>query len=102
MSTPAKPPPSDPKPPPSDPYVALARDLYIEISGRVYGTLAGPEVKKPDPRALAAFCFRLSEAFELASRETDRAKAAAAAASKASVKLDEVDLSGVFKNLTKP
>jgi hypothetical protein len=96
MSTPAKP------PPPSDPYVALARALYIEISGRIYGTLAGAEVKKPDPKALAAFCFRLSEAFELASRETDRAKAAAAAASKASVKLDEVDLSGVFKNLTKP
>jgi hypothetical protein len=99
MSAPAK--PTQPVP---DPFVDLARELYIEMSGRIYGTLAGPEVKKPEPKALAAFCFRLSEAFELASKETDRAKAAAAAASKASVKLDDVDLSGVFKteNLTKP
>jgi hypothetical protein len=99
MSAPAK-----PTPPGPDPFVDLARELYIEMSGRIYGTLAGPEVKKPEPKALAAFCFRLSEAFELASKETDRAKAAAAAASKASVKLDDVDLSGVFKtaDLTKP
>jgi hypothetical protein len=99
MSAPAK-----PTQPAADPFVDLARALYIEMSGRIYGTLAGPEVKKPDPKALAAFCFRLSEAFELASKETDRAKAAAAAATKASVKLDEVDLSGVFKtaDLTKP
>ena len=100
MSTPAKPTP--PASEQKDPYYDLARALYIEMSGRIYGTLAGPEVKKPDPKALAAFCFRLSEAFEIASKETDRAKAAAAAASKAAVKLDEVDLTGVFKNLSKP
>ena len=98
MNAPAKP----AQPEPKDPFYDLARALYIEISGRVYGTLAGPEVKKPDPKALAAFCFRLSEAFDAASKETDRAKAAAAAASKAAVKLDDVDLSGVFKNLAKP
>jgi hypothetical protein len=98
MSAPAKP----TQPEQKDPYYDLARALYIEISGRVYGTLAGPDVKKPDPKALAAFCFRLSEAFDAASKETDRAKAAAAAATKAAVKLDEVDLSGVFKNLAKP
>lgn len=98
MSAPAKP----PQPETKDPFYDLARALYIEISGRIYGTLAGPDVKKPDPKALAAFCFRLSEAFDAASKETDRAKAAAVAASKAQVKLDEVDLSGVFKNLTKP
>ena len=91
--------PAKPTPPPEvkDPYYDLARALYIEMSGRIYGTLAGPEVKKPDPKALAAFCFRLSEAFDAAAKETDRAKAAAAAASKAAVKLDEVDLSHVFK-----
>ena len=98
MSAPDKPAPPGVK----DPYYDLARALYIEMSGRIYGTLAGPEVKKPDPKALAAFCFRLSEAFDLAAKETDRAKAAAAAASKAAVKLEEVDLTGVFKNISKP
>lgn len=99
MNAPAKP---TTTPEVKDPYYDLARALYIEMSGRIYGTLAAPDVKKPDPKALAAFCFRLSEAFDAAAKETDRAKAAAAAASKAAVKLDDVDLTGVFKNLSKP
>ena len=46
---------------------------------------------------LAALCFRLAEAFDAASRETPKVKAALEAASKAAVKLDEVDLSHVFQ-----
>jgi hypothetical protein len=79
-----------------DPYIDLAERIFIQLSSRVYGTLASSETKKPDPKALAAFSFRLAEAFEAATRETDRIKAKLAAASKAAVKLDEVDLSGVF------
>jgi hypothetical protein len=79
-----------------DPYVELAERIFIQLSSRVYGTLTGSEQKKPDPKALAAFSFRLAEAFEQATRETDRVKAQLQAANKAAVKLDEVDLSDVF------
>ena len=79
-----------------DPYVELAERIFIQLSSRVYGTLASSEAKKPDPKALAAFSFKLADAFEQATRETDRMKAKIEAANKAAVKLDEVDLSHVF------
>ena len=82
---------------PKDPYVDLAERIFIQLSSRVYGTLAGTEQKKPDPKALAAFSYRLAEAFEQATRETERVKAQLQAANKAAVKLDEVDLSDVFE-----
>jgi hypothetical protein len=84
-----------------DPYVELAEKIYIQLSSRVYGTLASSETKKPDPKALAAFSFKLADAFEAATRETDRMKAQIEAANKAAVKLDEVDLSSVFSATTK-
>lgn len=77
-------------------YIELAERIYVQLSSRVYGTLSGQEVKKPDPKALAAFSFKLAEAFEQATRETDRVRASIEAANKAAVKLDEVDLSSVF------
>jgi hypothetical protein len=80
-----------------DPYVDLAERIFIQLSSRVYGTLASSEAKKPDPKALAAFSFKLAEAFEAATRETDRIKAKLEAANKAAVKLDDVDLSHVFE-----
>jgi hypothetical protein len=79
-----------------DPYVDLAERIFVQLSSRVYGTLASSETKKPDPKALAAFSFRLAEAFEQATRETDRIKAQLEVENKAAVKLDEVDLSSVF------
>jgi hypothetical protein len=79
-------------------YVELAERIFVQLSTRVYGTLASSEAKKPDPKALAAFSFKLAEAFEQATRETDRMKATIEAANKAAVKLDEVDLSSVFQN----
>ena len=79
-----------------DPYVELAERIFVQLSSRVYGTLASSEAKKPDPKALAAFSFKLADAFEQATRETDRMKAKIEAANKAAVKLDEVDLSHVF------
>ena len=74
----------------------LAEKIYIQLAARVYGNLAGGDVKKPDPKALAAYSYKLAEAFETASKETDRAKARIEAENKAKVKLDEVDLSSVF------
>ena len=67
----------------------------------MYGTLAGSDQRKPDPKALAAYSFKLAEAFEQAYKETDRVKAALEAANKAAVKLDEVDLSSVFQSAPK-
>jgi hypothetical protein len=99
MSAPAK---EGPRPAGKEPYVELAEKIYIGLATRVYGTLAGTEQKKPDPKALAAFSFRLANAFEQASKETDRAKAAEAVASKARVTLDDVDLSSVFAETKKP
>jgi hypothetical protein len=77
-------------------YIDLAERIYVQLSTRVYGTISGQEVKKPDPKALAAFSFKLADAFEQATRETDRVRASIEAANKAAVKLDEVDLSSVF------
>ena len=87
--------------PAKDPYVELAERIFIGLAARVYGTLAGTEQKKPDPKALAAFSFRLADAFEQASNETPRRRAEIEAKNKASVKLDEVDLSSVFQSTTK-
>ena len=84
---------------PADPqkaYIELAERIFVQLSSRVYGTLASSEAKKPDPKALAAFSFKLADAFEQATRETDRMKASIEAANKAAVKLDDVDLSHVF------
>ncbi len=81
-----------------DPNLDLAREIFVGMAARIYSSAAE---KKPDPKALATLCFRLAEAFDAASRETPKVKAALEAASKAAVKLDEVDLSGVFKSPNK-
>jgi hypothetical protein len=79
-----------------DPNLALARELFIGMAQRIYSAPAVAEQKKPEPKAVAALCFRLAEAFEAASRETPKVKAALEAESKASVKLSDVDLSAMF------
>lgn len=99
MSAPA--PGKEAKADPQKAYIDLAERIFIQLSSRVYGTLAGSDQKKPDPKALAAFSFKLAEAFEQATRETDRMKASIEAANKAAVRLDEVDLSSVFQNTGK-
>jgi hypothetical protein len=83
-----------------DPNLEFARALYIAMAQRIYSKPSAPDQKKPDPKALAALCFRLAEAFEAAAKETPWARAAYEAASKAAVKLEEVDLSGVFQPAT--
>ena len=83
--------------PAKDPYVDLAERIYVNLSARVYGTLSGSEQKKPDPKALATFCFKLADAFEQASNETPRRLAEIEARNKAAVKLDEIDMSSMFK-----
>ena len=88
--------------PAKDPYVEFAEKIYINLAARVYGTLAASDQKKPDPKALAAFCFKLSDAFEQASRETDREKARLDAEAKSKVNLADVDLSSVFASTKKP
>ena len=79
-----------------DPNLELARALFIGMAQRIYSAPSAPEQKKPDPKALATLCFRLAEAFDAASRDTPKVKAALEAATKAAVKLDEVDLSSVI------
>ena len=78
------------------PYRELALQIYVHLAARVYGSPAAPDAKRPDPKVLAAMCFKMAEAFEAAERETDRAKAINEARNKAAVKLDEVDLSSVI------
>jgi len=82
-------------------YVDLAERIYVNLAARVYGTLSGTDQKKPDPKALAAFSFKLADAFEQATRETDRMKARIEAENKARVNLNEVDLSSVIAGSTK-
>ena len=78
---------------PQKAYIELAEKIFVQLSSRVYGTLAGSDQKKPDPKALAAFSFKLADAFEQATKETDRMQARIAAENKAAVKLDQVDVS---------
>ena len=96
MSSPEAPAKASAAPPAKDPYVELAERIFVSLAARVYGTLAGSDQRKPDPKALAAFSFKLADAFEEASNETPRKKAEIEAKRKAAVKLDEVDLSGVL------
>jgi hypothetical protein len=86
-----------PAPVPETPYREIALQIFVNLAARVYGTPAAPDAKRPDPKVLAAMCFKMAEAFEAAEKETDRAKAIIEARNKASVKLDEVDLSSVFQ-----
>jgi len=79
-----------------DPNLELARAIFIGMTQRIYSAPSTPDQKKPDPKALATLCFRLAEAFEAASHETPKVKAALEAASKAAVKLEDVDLTNVF------
>jgi hypothetical protein len=97
MSSPEKKPAAATADPFKDPNLELARELYIGMAARIYSAPSSPEQKKPEPKAVAALCFRLAEAFEAAAKETPKVKAALEAASKAAVKLDEVDLSSVFQ-----
>src|SRR5260221_13940940 len=96
MSAPAHPPPAG-KPgaaaPAKDPYVDMAERIYVNLAARVYGTLSGTEQKKPDPKALAAFCFKLVDPFEQASNETPRRLPHVDARNKAAGKLDETRMS---------
>ena len=101
MSAPAKDASGKPAPA-ADTYYQLAEKIFVGLAARVYGTLAGTDQRKPDPKALAAFSFKLAEAFEQAYKETPRMKEVLEAANKASVKLDEVDLSNVFQSAKKP
>ena len=84
--------------PAKDPYVELAEKIFINLSARVYGTLSGTEQKKPDPKALASFSFKLADAFEQATSETPRKMAETAARNKAAVRLDEVDVSSFIND----
>ncbi len=93
MSAPEKPAAASAAPDPLAAYTALAEKLFVGLAARVYSS---PAEKKPDPKVLAAMCFKMADAFEQAAKETDRAKAIIEARNKAAVKLDEVDLSGVF------
>jgi hypothetical protein len=88
--------------PAKDAYVDLAERIFISLAARVYGTLAGSEQKKPDPKALAAFSFKLADAFEAATLETPRKRAEIEARNKAAVKLEEVDLSSVLQATPPP
>ena len=101
MSAPAPSKEASAKADPNAAYINLAERIFVLLSTRVYGTLSGTEAKKPDPKALAAFSFKLAEAFEQATKETDRMRASIEAANKAAVKLDDVDLSSVFQSTKK-
>ena len=94
---PAKPAHGAPAPAPETPYREIALQIFVNLSARVYSAPAAPEAKRPDPKTLAAMCFKMAEAFEAAERETDRAKAIIEARNKAAVKLDQVDLTEVFQ-----
>ena len=93
MSAPAGKPAEGAKAEFRDPNVDLAKEIFIEMSAVIY---TGNAPQKPDPKALAAMCFKLAEGFDAASKETPKVKAFLEAEAKAAVKLDSVDMSDVF------
>lgn len=96
------PPKAAPAPAPQEtPFREIAMQIFVGLAARVYSQPAAPEAKRPDPKVLAAMCFKMAEAFEAAEKETDRAKAIIEARNKAAVKLDQVDLSEVFQSTKK-
>ena len=80
------------------PFREIALQIFVNLAARIYST---PAEKRPEPKVLAAMCFKMADAFEQASKETDRARAEIERVSKAAVKLDEVDLSSVFESSKK-
>jgi hypothetical protein len=84
-----------------DMYTEVAFEVFVGMASRIYAAPTPAGGAKPDPKALALLAFRLAEGFLAAEKETPRAKAAAEVASKAQVKLDEVDLSSVFQSAGK-
>jgi hypothetical protein len=86
----------------ADRYSHLAFQLFAGLAARAYADVGAAERKRPDPKALAAFSFRLAEAFLEAEKHTERAKASAAVAAKASVRMKDVDLSALFQSIGKP
>ena len=101
MSEAAPKPAAAPAAPAETPYREIALQIFVDLAARVYSVPAAPDAKRPDPKLLAAMCFKMAEAFEAAERETDRAKAIIEARNKAAVKLDEVDLTSVFQSTKK-
>jgi hypothetical protein len=101
MSAPEAKPAAGAAAPKREAYEELAERIFIGVAAQVYGHPTAAGQQRPEPKAVAAMCFKLAEAFEQASKETDRAKARIEAANKASVKLDDVDLSGVFASTGK-
>jgi hypothetical protein len=82
----------------------LHRSRRAHLRAAVEPRVRHPRRLRPEearPKALAAFSFKLADAFEQATMETDRMKASIEAANKAAVKLDEVDLSSVFQSTKK-
>ena len=51
-----------------DPYIDLAERIFVQLEPRLrHARRVG--AKKPDPKALAAFSFKLADAFEQATRK---------------------------------
>jgi len=85
MSSPQKP----AAPAARDPIEELAEKIFVQLSGRVYGTSG----EKPQPKAVAQLAFKLAETFIAANYEFNpNAVAEREAKNKASVKIDSVQI----------
>lgn len=80
-------------------YSQLAFQLFAGLAARAYADVGVAERKRPDPGQLAAFSFKLADAFLEAEKQTDRAKASAAVAAKAGVQMKDVDLTSLFESI---
>jgi len=73
MSAPSK---EAPKATHGDPLFELAEKIYVQLAARVYGNLAGGDVKKPDPKALAAELQTLAAELEELTKAVERSSPA--------------------------
>jgi len=76
----------------TDPVAHLARQIYVELTGRLYASTGSVAAGSPQPQALAQLSFTLAEAFYAEDRDANPVTLAAAAAARIPSRFDAADL----------
>ena len=78
---------------PPDPVEELARQIFIQLSARVYSARGVPEGSQPAPKAVVGISFKLAEAFLAGNLEFNTAaRARREAELKASVDVSKIEI----------
>jgi hypothetical protein len=79
-----------------DPVQALAKQIFTELAGRIYGADGGGAGKGPDPKELGKLSLRLADAFMQAYAEVNAA-ILEAERKRQSFSADDLDIDSLLK-----